>query len=202
MPRSDLSQNLIHFTKGNSDEEAFQDLCSIIRDRRIVGSTNKIKGQHQCVCLSETPLCFAKNGLANSSAYKRYKPFGIMFEKSHIFALGGRPVIYQTDEEYALLPDSHNWRHVKYEPLTPNPIDWTWEREWRLKCEFLDFTSNEVELIVPMSNYAERLYAENKVQHEAEQDSLINQYSLFMDKNIAIQYRESFSFPWRIVVLE
>lgn len=201
MSRPDLSPNLVHFTKGESFEEAFQKLRLIIKDQYLFGSTNLIKGQHPCVCFTEAPLCTVVNGLANSFAHERYKPFGIMFTKSHIFALGGRPVIYQTNEEYAYLPDSHNWRHVTYEPCASNPIDWTWEREWRLKCEFINFTPLDAELLVPTKDYANRLYLDYKAQHDLEQDMLVYQYSQIMQDSFAIQYREPFSLPWRITVL-
>ena len=118
-----------------------------------------------------------------------------MFDKRHVYAMGGRPVIYQADEEYASLPDSHKWRHVKYEPSATPPIDWTWEREWRLRCDHMDFTPTEAVLVVPTRDYAQRLYSE----HEAGQDIQVVQYSQVMDELLAIQYRQS--FPWRIAVL-
>jgi len=165
----------------------------MIAERRLNGNTNFIKGQHRCVCFTEAPLWSVENGLANPSAYQRYKPFGVMFDKTHIYTLGGRPVIYQADEEYALLPDSHKWRHVKYEPPV---IDWTWEREWRLHRDYLDFTPTETVLVIPTRDYANRLYGE----HEVEQYMQVLQYSQIMDKLLAIQHSESFS--WRIAVLQ
>lgn len=196
MSRPDLSPHLVHFTKGVTYEEAFQTLRTMVAEQRLLGGINNIKGQHRCVCFTEAPLWSVEGGLANPSAYKRYSPFGIMFDKLHVYALGGRPVIYQADEEYVSLPDSHKWRHVKYEPCAPDPIDWTWEREWRLKCDFLNFTPVEAVLVVPTREYAERLYAE----HEAEQDMQVLQYSQIMNELFANQYREN--FPWRIAVLQ
>jgi hypothetical protein len=54
-------------------------------------------------------------GLINEDYYSRYSPFGIMVSKQWLFAQGGRPVIYQSAEEYQLLTENHRWRHVLYE---------------------------------------------------------------------------------------
>ncbi len=48
-PRPDISDKLVHFTGGASFDEAFECLCSIIEQRRIIGSGNKIKGGYNCV---------------------------------------------------------------------------------------------------------------------------------------------------------
>lgn len=64
------------------------------------------------MCFSEAPLAALEKGLLNGSAYSRYSPFGVLFNKSYIYAQGDRPVIYQSYEEYEPLPPSHNWRHV------------------------------------------------------------------------------------------
>ena len=38
MPRADLSDQLIHFTQGPTDEAAYERLCTIITDGRLRGS--------------------------------------------------------------------------------------------------------------------------------------------------------------------
>jgi len=113
--RRDISDKLVHFTSGDSWEEAFQRLCNIIREMRILGTSEKIRGEYKCVCFSEAPLMSLPGGLVNPDAYSRYSPFGLVFDKSWIFAKGGRPVIYQTEEEFSILPEEIRWRHVRYE---------------------------------------------------------------------------------------
>lgn len=101
-------------------------------------------------------------------------------------------MIYQPDVEFDLLPESIRWRHVRYEPDT---IDFTWEREWRIKCDYLDFTPEVACIVVPSKEWADWLVAE----HDAEQDFLVLQYSQVLDEQLAEQYREEFG--WRISVL-
>lgn len=195
MPRSDLSPHIVHFTKGEDHDAAFGNLLSILRDEAILGTSNFIRGEYRCVCFTEAPLWSIEDGLANPEAYRRYSPFGVMFDKNYIFELGGRPVIYQSDHEFEELPESHRWRHVRYEPDRDRPVDWTWEREWRLRAERLEFNPGTAVVVVPDGDYAGRLYAE----HESEQDIRVMQYSQIMEEELARQYRDE--FPWRIAVL-
>ncbi len=187
---------MIHFTKGATHEEAFERLRTIVNQGKLLGSVERIRGQHGCVCFTEAPLCSLQHGFVNPTAYSRYSPFGVIFDKKHIFSLGGRPVIYQPEEEYDHLPDSHKWRHVRYDPLADPPIDFTWEREWRLKCNELALEPSQAGLVVPSAIWAERLESE----HGVVQDFMVLQYSQIMDELLAEQYRDR--FPWRIIVLE
>lgn len=147
------------------------------------------------MCFSEAPLAALEHGLLSSSAYSRYAPFGVMFDKKWIFEHGGRPVIYQPDAEYSTLPESHRWRHVRYEPTTEEPIDFTWEREWRIQTDELCFDSSVCSIIVPDQDWVDRIIAE----HEKVQDFKTLQYNQIMDEDLAMQYRES--FDWLIYSL-
>jgi hypothetical protein len=118
-----------------------------------------------------------------------------MFDKKWIFERGGRPVIYQPDLEFRDLSDSHKWRHVRYEPNNANPIDFTWEREWRVKCERLEFQPNHVVIVVPRQEWFDAL----RRDHEGEQNYWAYMYSQVLEREIAEQYRED--FPWRVGVL-
>jgi len=191
--RRDISDKLIHFTSGENEEEAFQRLCKIVKEVCILGTSEKIKGGYKCVCFSEAPLTSLKDGLVNPDAYSRYFPFGIIFEKRRIFELGGRPVIYQTEEEFKGLPKEYRWRHVRYEPNRDEPIDFTWEREWRIKCGTLTFDPSSAGIVVLDEDWAQRMISE----HETEQDFKVFHYSEMLDGGmLAEQYREP--FPWRI----
>jgi hypothetical protein len=140
-------------------------------------------------------LISLKDGLVNPNAYSRYSPFGVIFDKSWIFSLGGRPVIYEPEEEFALLPSQIQWRHVRYEPNGTPPIDFTWEREWRLRVDELNLNPVHAAIVVPDRTWANRLVSD----HEKRQDWLVQEYSQIMDSLLAEQYREE--FPWRIVWL-
>ncbi len=195
MIREDISDKLVHFTRGDTLEAAFTTLRTIISESRLIGGNGFVKGGYKCACFSEAPLATLEHGLLDSSAYSRYSPFGVMFEKRWIFERGGRPVIYQPDSEYDALPESHKWRHVRYEPCAEEPRDFTWEREWRIQTDVLNFTPSVAAVVVPDRDWAKRLISE----HESDQDFKTLQYSQIMDEELARQYRET--FDWLIYLL-
>ncbi len=108
---------------------------------------------------------------------------------------GGRPVIYQPDDEYDVLPDSHKWRHVCYEPNADPVIDFTWEREWRLPVGELSFDPSVAAILVPDRDWAQALI----IEHEVQEDTTVLQDSQIMDEELAMQYRDS--FDWLIYML-
>ena len=196
MPRPDLSEKLIHFTSGPSHEEAFGNLCSIIEDRGIRGHNNKIKGQFTCVCFTEAPLAALSHGLVNLQDFSRYRPFGIIYDKTFIHAQGGRPVIYQPDSEFDDLSDNSKWRHMRYEPNARPPIDFTWEREWRIQTQYMPVHSHYAGIVLPSREWEERL----RSAHAEQQDHQVYEYGQIMDQLLAEQYRED--FPWRVTCIE
>jgi len=194
MTREDISDKLVHFTKGDTFNDAFEKLRSIVNEHRLIGGNGFIKGDYHCVCFSEAPLSSLEHGLLNSSAYSRYSPFGVVFDKKWVFDNGGRPVIYQPNSEFNDLPETHRWRHVRYEPTAEEPIDFSWEREWRIHTDELIFDPSVAALVVPDQDWANILIGE----HEAEQDYKVMQYSLMMDECMTMQYRET--FEWLIYI--
>jgi len=192
--RTDICDKLVHFTKGATDEEAFLHLQSMIDENHILGHNNKIKAGCLCVCFSEAPLKAVTGGLRNPSGYTVYSQFGIMFDKKWVFAQGGRPVIYEPDAEYGPLPEPYRWRHVRYEPARAQPIDFTWEREWRLPGVELQFGPKDAAIIVPSREWADRFVREH-------QSTLIEQYSDLLDDEYAGEYYGLSAFPWRIAAL-
>jgi hypothetical protein len=194
MPRNDISDYLIHFTKGTSQNEAFENLCSIATERCLRGNVNHIKGEYRCICFSEAPLTALSNGLVNPNYYSKYSPFGVMVPKRWLYAQGGRPIIYQSDNEFYELPEAIRWRHVRYEPASSNPIDFTWEREWRVQCPYLHIAPEIARLIVPDSQG----YAELVRKHHWAQDSEVYRYSEILGDE---QHAESLREPFRWVVL-
>lgn len=57
-------------------------------------------------------------------------------------------MIYQADSEYKELPLGLQWRHVRYEPHAQRPIDFTWEREWRIPTDLLPIAPENALLVV------------------------------------------------------
>ncbi|MBZ5724801.1 MAG: hypothetical protein LAP87_07370 [Acidobacteriia bacterium] len=128
--------------------------------------------------------------------FKRYSQFGLMFNKPWVFDHGGRPVIYQPNSDFGLLPEELRWRHVTYE-LTGTPvIDWTWEREWRMRCDELPFSPADVSIIVPNKEWASTL----RRSHDAEQDMVVELYATASEREIAELRREP--FRWHMAPLQ
>lgn len=190
--RSDIGDKLIHFTRGHNWDDAFANLQQIVGERCIRGSGLRIRGAYSCVCFTEAPVRSLAQGLVNSAAYSRYMPFGVVFDKQFIFTQGGRPVIYQPEEEFYKLNEELRWRHVRYEPPT---IDFTWEREWRLQTDKLNFDPSVSALVVPDESWVRYL----QLEHAADQDIQVQQYSLILGDGISQMMRER--FPWRIAVM-
>ena|SRR5436305_5885744 len=135
--RFDISDKLIHFTgAGECVDDAFARWSAILRNGKLLASGRMIRGSYRCVCFTEAPLAAFTPAFVAQFPFARYSQFGLMFEKNWIFERGGRPVIYQPDSDFDLLPEDLRWRHVRFEPTGERIIDWTWEREWRVPGEW------------------------------------------------------------------
>ena len=173
--RPDISDKLIHFTKGETYEAALNKLLLIVGEERLRGGSGMIKGGYRCVCFTEAPLPAVADDFLNSGSFTRYSPFGLMFDKSWVHARGGRQVIYQPDSEFEQLPEQTRWRHVRYEPAATPPIDFSWEREWRIQVDELAFLPSEAVLVVPNLEWENFVFGiwESQQQLEAEMYSTI-----------------------------
>lgn len=192
MPRADMSAQLVHFTSGANDEAAFGRLCAIVEQRRLIGGNDKIRGLYRCVCFTEAPLASLPDGLVNPRAYSRYKPFGVMFDKAWVFAQGGRPVIYQSHAEFDALPPELRWRHMRYEPGADHPIDFTWEREWRLHIDELALAPAYATLVLPDQGWVNRL----RDAFDEQQAWQVAEYAQIVGPDVAEAMREDFA--WQV----
>ena len=143
--RGDLSTKLIHLIRGKTSVEAKEKFDSILKSRELRGGTGFIKGGYKCVCFSEAPIGVLSHMLGNEDM--RYAPLGVIVSKEWLLGKGGRPVIYQTEAEFDLLPEGLRYRHVRYEPH--NGVDFTWEREWRIRAEALPLDPEQTTIVVP-----------------------------------------------------
>lgn len=187
MIRGDLSERLIHLTRdleGISGQERFY---KILNSQQILGSSKSILGGYKCICFSEAPISALGQIIAKKDPDIRYSPYGFMFTKEYLYNLGARPVIYQSAEEYYLLKDELKYRHVSFDLSKDKKVDWTWEREWRLKKEMLSISPNDVTLIIPTREIEEKLKDEN---HKNNSQMAIAE--------IPISHR----FDWHFIVLE
>ncbi len=173
---------MIHFTKAATYEDALRALLTIVGEGHLAGGTGMIRGGYRCVCFTEAPLPAIASGLVNTDLFTRYSPFGLMFSKRWLYELGGRPVIYQSDAEFHQMPEGTRWRHVRYEPAAVPPVDFTWEREWRVQCDELQFSAGQVALVVPNHEWREFALRIWDYQQALEAET----YSTVLD-NLALQ---------------
>lgn len=160
--RNDVTSRVTHLTNGNSDNDAFENLLSILNDKKIKGGLGYINGNIPVICMQEVPLhSLAENLLyeidlrkTSKSEKSRYREFGLRFSKVFIYKNGGRPVIYENAKEMKkIIPHSEHWRLVDMQlSKLDNLIDWSHEREWRVKDE-LCFEYTDTEIIVPSNKY-------------------------------------------------
>lgn len=189
MIRGDLSERLIHLTRGSTDLEAMRAFFSIVRGQRLLGSDRNIRGGHKCICFSEAPISVMAQMLANRES--RYAPFGIMIDKTWLFGQGGRPVIYQPESEFSLLPEALQYRHVRYEPDRRKDRDFSWEREWRLRADSLVLEPSMTTLVVPHRHVVEHFKEEHATNQQSEVFGLGD-----------VGYISVSSLPWHFLVLE
>lgn len=190
--RFDISDRLIHFTRGDECVDALGKLSAIIREGRLVaGNSPKNRGGYRCISFTEAPIAAFAGTSVSRFPFSRCSQFGLMFEKNWVYERGGRPVIYQPDSDYHLLPEELRWRHVRFEPTREQPIDWTREREWRIPSDSLAFTPAEAAIVVPNERWANEL----RRVHDAHQDRIVEMYAEAIDQEIAEMWRRTFRWP-------
>ncbi len=159
--RSDITSGLVHLTRPKGGKSTLEVLLSILKDRRLIGSTTEsgfIVGNTPAVCFQEAPLYSVAQNIyteqeyrkENPSAKIRYYGCGIQVTKSDAFNAGGRPVIYEkTSVAKNILPESEYWRIVNFDLSNDDSvIDWTHEREWRVPHDF-DFELSDIMVLLP-----------------------------------------------------
>lgn len=154
--RDDLSDRLIHLTRGDSGdpnqnrEEAFKRFYTIAKQGKLIGGTGYIRGSYRCVCFTEAPISKLSYILSNpgESGFK-YAPYGVMVTKRWLYGQGGRPVIYGPATEFDELPELFRYRHVRFWLGDDYDVDHTWEREWRLRTDELALPTEHVTFVLP-----------------------------------------------------
>ncbi|MDD9197423.1 hypothetical protein PVK62_16465 [Aliivibrio sp. S3MY1] len=157
--RSDLSTGLVHLTRANTNSAVAELMFKVLSERKLIGSSTAqgfIVGQNTAVCFQDAPLSsvcqntwFEQKLRSSGHSNKvRYNPCGFMLPKQSVYEAGGRPVIYdKTADAKKYLPKSEWWRIVNFDLSNPNKIiDWTHEREWRVKGDF-EFSVSDVTLL-------------------------------------------------------
>jgi hypothetical protein len=168
MIRPDISKSLIHLTREKNDMSAESIFDKIVSEKAIIGSTENIRGKFNCICFSETPISAIGQIISLKDKQFHYGSYGFMFSKKYLFDIGARPVIYQPDSDYELLPEKLQYRHVRFDIEN---TDWTWEREWRICTDRLELDPKWVTLIIPNRNkieeYKEKAFMANRLLSRA-----------------------------------
>ncbi|MGG0027310.1 DUF2971 domain-containing protein [Bacillus safensis subsp. osmophilus] len=163
-----MTTYLTHLTRGSSgkregiSEDRLDILIKILNDKKLIASGKGfINSGEPVVCLQDVPLYGVSQNIKhemviNQSKYrrKRYEPIGIAISKKYVFSKGGLPVIYEKPtiqegkEKFPNIPQELLWRVVSYDLSDIKAyIDWTHEREWRVKGD-LEFSLSDVYVIL------------------------------------------------------
>jgi len=143
--RKDLSEWLWHLVRRDNDPK--KTIRKIVTERTIRGGQDMLT-KETVICFSEAPLreLINQNPVLSQNGYTRLSLFGIGFRKSWVYERRGRPVIYQPNSELSLLPQESIWRHVEFD--LSKPVDYTWQREWRIKANELKFSLSDAIVLV------------------------------------------------------
>jgi hypothetical protein len=126
---------LTHFTRRSTEGDAMDNLVAILRAGVIRGSTRMVRTARAVVCLFDAQWS-ELNQLLMRDNRRRYQRFGIAIDKIYAFTMGARPVIYMPWGEACEMLDEHElWRVVAIDLAQTPPLDWTFEREWRVTEE-------------------------------------------------------------------
>lgn len=165
--RSDITATLTHLTREQVNEDgrllsSIDILLKILNERKIIGSTKKafIHGEYSAVCFQDAPTYGIGQNILHEEEHRkelggkiRYSANGLIFLKRYVYKKGGRPVFYEKLEiAKRILPQEEWWRIVSYDlDDKDNIIDWTHEREWRVKGDF-EFELPQVYILLRNSN--------------------------------------------------
>lgn len=188
--RDDMSTRLIHLTRDHEGgPTASETLRAILEEGKLRGGTGEIFNGIRCVCFSEAPISKLGTILQKPSVHGfPYGPYGVMVSKEWLFRQGGRPVIYQTDQEVEILPPELHFRHKVYNPPA---VDFTWEREWRIEAFDLELDPDETTVIIPTRDWAEK-----------EKDAYASKAARAMSVLHCPMPRVFLKDPWHYIALE
>lgn len=163
MIRVDLSSKLVHLTRSEGKLNASERFGRILSEKVLIGSSQDVRGGFKVVAFTESPISMLASVLANAKLLKmQYAPLGFLIDKTWLYKQGGRPVIYESNPEYDDLPESKQYLHVRYEPH--RGVDYSWEREWRIRTDRLPLDPEVTTVIVPTRDWEKNyhaLYAQN-----------------------------------------
>ncbi len=201
MIRDDLSNKVIHFTRGSGKKHskefikmANENFYKIITSGMLLGSVKNIRAGCKCICFTESPI--SKFPYIFDVPDFCYAPLGVMVDKSWLFEKGGRPVIYQPDMEYDCLSKSKKYRHKVYDPT--KGIDFSWEREWRIATDKLHLDDTKTTYIVPNRKWEDDF----KNRHTSRIKGSLRGKMIYGTGGKEEIIKSVYSLRWHFIVLE
>ena len=151
LSREDLSQWLIHLSRGGFLEngmwlEPKAAMMNILHEGRIRASQREEIRKYDprgAACLYDVPPSTWRTVVATNPSGRR--GYGLIVSKSIFWYLGGRPAIYDHDPGSQGWPENQRYRLIWTDlNRQPAPVDWTHEREWRIRGDLNLYAMNGV----------------------------------------------------------
>jgi hypothetical protein len=138
LTRDDLSQMLIHLSCGGSVNRMWVEpkaaMMNILREGRIRASERDEIRKYDpagAACLYDVPWQNWQK-VVETNPNKR-RGYGLIVSKNAFWYLGGRPAIYDSDPGGLAWPEAQRYRLIWTDLNRQPPVDWTHEREWRIR---------------------------------------------------------------------
>lgn len=151
------------------DRSALASLIRIVCQQQLLSSKDSIRGSHQVVCFTATPL-LRWSSLRCYRAHRGrwdFEPYGICIKRDWLEQAGARPVIYGDDNDWQRLANRQRpfFQHrFGRNSSAASRWDWAIEQEWRyaqtLSLENLPGSS--AFLFVPTQQEAESLASHSR----------------------------------------
>jgi hypothetical protein len=159
---------LEHPDRGRS---ALASLKRIARQQQLLSSKSSIRGNHQVVCFTATPL-LRWSSLRSYRPHRGrwdFEPYGICIKRQWLKKVGARPVIYGDDTDWQQLSRCQQpfFQHrFGRNASTASRWDWAIEQEWRYPhtLSLKHLPRDEAFLFVPTRQEAKLLAAYSRWQ--------------------------------------
>jgi len=121
--------------RAGADHSAFAALWRIVRTRRLVATSETVRGDQPVVCFTQVPLVELPRWRSFRPHRSRwdFEPYGISIDRRWLVQRGAQPVRYGDEQFWHSLPEKERPYFQKRftESRGGSRIDWSIEREWR-----------------------------------------------------------------------
>jgi hypothetical protein len=159
---ADFLDDLILDRRG-ADHSAFAALWRIVTSRRLIATSELVRGDVPVVSFTAVPLVEIDRLRAFRAHLSRwdFEPYGICIRRDWLQSRGARPVRYGDESVWTELPleERHFFQKCESHTAGGRSLDWTAEREWRHVGDISldDIPPQAALLFVPSRTEAETL---------------------------------------------